>query len=179
MRYTGVLVSAAAVALLVATPASAAEKIGYINSERILNEYEGAKDIESQVNASVADWREQARAMESEIDGLMNELKSQELMLSDEAVRQKQDSIQQKRAEYESFVNDVWGSGGLAVRREAELWQPVIDRINTILEGIGTEDEYLMILDAAGAAPGAVIVYGDPAADLTQVVIDKLNRGTE
>ncbi len=179
MKHTRFLVCAVAVVLLAAAAAPAAEKIAYINSERVLSEYEGAKDIESQVNASVSDWREQARAMETEIDGMMNDLKSQELMLSDEAVRQKQTAIQQKRAEYESFVSDVWGQGGLAVRREAELWQPVIDRINSILEEIGTEDEYLMILDAAGAAPGAVIVYADPSVDLTQVVIDKLNRGTE
>ena len=131
------------------------------------------------MSASVADWREQALAMESEIEGLIVELQSQELLLSEEAIREKQEDDQQKRIAYESFVNDVWGTGGLAVRREAELWQPVIDRVNTILEEIGAEDEYLMILDAAGAAPGAVIVYADPSADLTTVVIDRLNRGTE
>ena len=76
-------------------------------------------------------------------------------------------------------MNEVWGVGGLAVRREAELWQPVIDKVNAILEDIGTEDEYLLILDAAGAAPGSVIVYADPSADVTQVVIDRLNREVE
>ena len=65
------------------------------------------------------------------------------------------------------------------MRREAELWQPVIDNVNAILEDIGSEDEYLLILDAAGAAPGSVIVYADPSADLTQVVIDRLNREVE
>lgn len=168
-----------ATAVLLTAPALAAERIGYVNSEQILSEYEGARDIESQVGASVADWRDRARALESEVEGLILELQSQELLLSEEAVREKQELIQQKRIEYEAFVNDVWGAGGLAVRREAELWQPVIDRINVILEEIGKEDEYLMILDAAGAAPGAVIVYADAAADLTQVVLDRLNRGTE
>jgi outer membrane protein len=173
-----VLLTVAAVASAI-LPAHAAERIGYINSEQVLTGYDGARDIESQVASSVADWREQALGMESEIEGLIVELQSQELLLSDEAVREKQETIQQKRIEYESFVNEVWGTGGLAVRREAELWQPVIDRVNAILEEIGTEDDYLMILDAAGAAPGAVIVYADSSADLTQIVIDRLNRGTE
>jgi len=168
-----------AVLFLLVSAAQAAEKIGYINSERILSEYEGARDIESQVSASVSDWREQAQAMESEVQDLIVELQSQELLLSEEAVREKQQLIQQKRLEYESFVNEVWGAGGLAVRRETELWQPVIDRINTILEEIGQEDGYLLILDAAGAAPGSVIVYADPSADLTDEVIGKLNREAE
>ncbi len=179
MRHLIPPIVAAAVAVLLAFPAASAERIGFINSEQILSEYEGARDIESQVAASIADWREQALTVESEIEGLIVELQSQELYLSDEALREKQDLIRQKRIEYESFVNEVWGTGGLAVRREAELWQPAIDRVNGILEEIGREDEYLMILDAAGAAPGAVIVYADSSADLTQLVIDRLNRGTE
>lgn len=170
---------AIAVMTLAAGAAEGADRIGYINSEQILSEYEGARDIESQLSASVADWREQAKAMESEIESMLVELSSQRLLLSDEAAAEKQAQIQEKRLAYESFVNDVWGSGGLAVRREAELWQPVIDKINAILEEIGNEDEYLLILDAAGAAPGSVIVYADPSADLTQIVIDRLNRGTE
>lgn len=168
----------ALVAILVCGAASA-ERIGYINSEKILSDYEGARDIESQLSASVADWKNQAREMEKEIEALLVELSSQRLLLSDEAAAEKQALIQEKRLAYESFANDVWGVGGMAVRREAELWQPVIDKVNTILEDIGTEDEYLMILDAAGAAPGSVIVYADPSADLTEVVIDRLNRETE
>lgn len=159
--------------------AAAADRIGYINSEQILSEYEGARDIESQLAAAVADWKDQARTMESEIEALLVELSSQRLLLSDEAAAEKQALIQEKRLAYESFVNDVWGSGGRAARREAELWQPVIDKVNVILEDIGAEDEYLLILDAAGAAPGSVIVYADPSADVTQVVIDRLNRQVE
>jgi outer membrane protein len=170
---------AVAVAAALACAATAADRIGYINSEQILSEYEGARDIESQLASSVTDWTEQARAMESEIEALYAELSSQRLLLSDEAAAEKQALIQQKRLAYESFVNDVWGAGGLAARREAELWQPVIDKVNAILEDIGTEDEYLLILDAAGAAPGSVIVYADASADVTQVVIDRLNLDVE
>ncbi len=170
---------AIAVAVVLVCVAAAADRIGYVNSEQILSEYEGARDIESRLAASVADWREQARTMESEIEALLVELSSQRLLLSDEAAVEKQAFIQEKRIAYESFVNGVWGVGGLAVRREAELWQPVIDKVNAILEDIGSEDEYLLILDAAGAAPGSVIVYADPSADLTQVVIDRLNREVE
>ena len=175
----GTTLGAVAVALLLAGGVAAADRIGYINSEQILSEYEGARDIESQLSASIADWREQAKSMESEIEALITELSSQRLLLSDEAASQKQALIQEKRLAYESFVNEVWGAGGLAVRREAELWQPVIDRVNAILEEIGTEDEYLLILDAAGAAPGSIIVYADSSADLTRLVIDRLNREAE
>ncbi len=164
-----------ALALLVTAGAAGADKIAYIDSERIRDEYEGARDIQSQLEASVADWRTQAREMEGGIEGMITEFQSQRLLLSDEATEEKELAIQERQFALEQFLNEVWGVGGLAVQREAELWQPVIERINAILREIGSEEEYTMILDAATTG----IVYAGPGIDLTQDVIDKLNTGSE
>jgi outer membrane protein len=152
-----------------------AEAIGYINSEQLRHDYVGARDLDGQLEASIADWRSQARDKEAEIDKLMTELESQRLLLSDEAAGEKQAAIQQKQAAFEEFLNSVWGVGGLAAQREAELWQPVFDRVNAILEEIGAEGDYQMIFDAARGT----IVYADPMTDLTQQVLDKLNGSEE
>ena len=173
MRRT-VLVSACLL-LLVSAGVSAADTIAYIDSERIRNEYEGARDIQSQLEASVSDWRTQARGMEGEIDDMITEYQSQKLLLSDEAAMEKETAIHEKQLALEQFLNEVWGVGGLAVQREAELWQPVIERINAILRQIGAEGEYTMIFDAATSG----IVYAAPGIDLTQQVIDELNTGGE
>lgn len=158
-----------------ATRAESAEAIGYINSEQLRVEYTGASDLENQLESSIADWRAQARTMEDEIQTLVTELQNQRLLLSDEAAAEKEAAIRQKQLEFEEFLNDVWGVGGLAAQREAELWQPVFDRINAILEEVGSEGEYLMIFDAARMG----IVYADPETDLTQQVLEKLNGETE
>jgi outer membrane protein len=156
---------------MLAAGIAGADTIAYIDSERIRIEYEGARDIQSQLEASVADWRAQAQEMESEIDGMIVEYQSRQLLLSDEAAREKELEIQEKQLALERFLNEVWGVGGLAVRREAELWQPVIEEINGILRTIGSEGEYTMIFDAATTG----IVYASPGIDLTQQVIDELN----
>jgi outer membrane protein len=158
-------------AVIAATTARGSEDIGYVNSEQIRIEYKGSRDIESQLDASVEDWKAQAREMESEIEAMLVELQSQRLLLSDEAAREKEQAIQERQFAYETFLNQIWGVNGLAARREAELWQPVFDRINEILQEIGTEGDYKMIFDAAHMG----IVYADPATDLTQQILDRLN----
>lgn len=171
----GFLVGAVVVLAIAATGASAAEKFAYINSDQVRAEYQGVKDIESQLGASLSDWKGQARDMETAIDVALKELDNQKLLLSPEAAKEKETAIQGKQAEYERFVNDVWGSGGLAAKRELELWQPVFDRINAILKDLGTQGGYTMIFDAAQGG----IVYAAPTTDITQEVIDKLNGTTE
>lgn len=175
MRNSSVLVAAAVLLLTSASGALSAEAVGYINSDQLRAEYAGARDLDSQFEASLADWRTEAREMESEIDQLISELESQRLLLSEEAATEKENQIQQKQIEFEAYLNQVWGQGGLAAQREAELWQPIFDRINVILEEIGTEGEYAMIFDAARMG----IVYAAPETDLTQQVLDRLNESEE
>ena len=166
---------ALAIVAVVAGQGLAAEEIGYISSDRIRAEYGGTLDIESQLEESLSEWRSQAQEMESEIEEMILELESQELMLSEEAAAEKRQTIESKRMEYESFVNEVWGPSGLAAQREVELWQPVFDKINGILEEIGQNGDYVMIFDSARMG----IVYAAPGADLTQQVLDRLNGELE
>ncbi len=113
--------------------------------------------------------------MESEIQGLVTELQSQRLLLSEDAAQEKERSIQEKQVAFEGYLNEVWGVGGLAARKEAELWQPVFDRVNAIINEIGEEGDYSMIFDAAQMG----IVFAVPETDLTQQVLDKLNGEVE
>jgi len=174
-RHVTIAAAALALVLLAASLAFGAEKFGYINSDRVLSEHSGARDIETQLEAAEADWRSQAREKEGEIEGLINELQSQRLLLSDDAAREKEMAIQERQIAFDGFLNEVWGVGGLAVQKKAELLQPVFDRVNTILKEIGTEGDYTMILDSAQG----VVVYAAPGTELTQEVIDRLNGQTE
>ncbi len=174
-RSATIIVAAVLLISLAGTSALGADKIAYIHSEQIRQEYNGARDIETALQASVADWRAQAQTMESEIQGLVTELQSQRLLLSEDAAQEKERSIQEKQVAFEGYLNEVWGVGGLAARKEAELWQPVFDRVNAIINEIGEEGDYSMIFDAAQMG----IVFAVPETDLTQQVLDKLNGEVE
>jgi outer membrane protein len=171
------LVAVAVLALVLTASVNAwpAGEFAYINSLQVLSEYVGAGDLDAQLAASNADWQAQAREKQQEIDGLISELRNQRLLLSDEAAAEKESAIQQKQYQLEEFLHSVWGEGGLAEQRKDELWRPVINRINAILEEIGTENEYSMIFDAAYG----VVAYAAPDIDITQQVLDRLNGAEE
>jgi len=175
MRMRVVVVLAVLAVAALAATAGAADKFGYVNSEQIRLGYMGAKDVDSQLEASVSDWRAKAREMEKEIDALVSELQSQRLLLSDDAARAKEQAIRDKQAAFERYLNEVWGVGGLVARREAELWQPVFDKATAIIDDIGESGGYVMIFDTSQMG----IVYAAPSTDLTQQVLDRLNSGAE
>ena len=150
-------------------------KIGYIDSQRIFRAYKGTADAQAKLDTEVSEWEKKAENMRTEIEDLQKELEAQSLLLSEEKKKQKEQTLQAKYAEYQQFVTSIWGAQGEAIKRNEELTQPIIEKIDVILKRIAEKENYTFIFDAVGGA----LVYAKPTFDLTDQVIDELNKETE
>jgi len=159
------------VAMLLAGGARAELKIAYVNSEVILEKSTEAQTALGGFQRDVDGWNQEAQTRRTELDELTRELGQQSPMLSDERRREREQDLQRKLTEYDQFIQSVWGPSGLVVKRNEEVLRPVVARIQTVLDKIGAEEGYDLILDAADGN----ILYADRAIDLTQIVIDQLN----
>lgn len=146
-------------------------RIAFINSELILEGYKGTREAEQLYRKDVESWNREAEARKRDLTRLNRDLEQQTPMLSDEKVREKEQDYQRKLADYDKFVQSIWGPNGLVVQRNEEILRPIISRIQSILSRIGAEEGYDLILDAADGN----VLYADPSLDLTQQVIDELN----
>ena len=176
-RFT-ITVAAAFLVLasLSATPASAADmKIGYIDSARIFAEYKGTEDAQKAFDDEVEGWEKQAEAMKVEMDSLAGAYQAQSLMLSDARKAEKEQEILQKKTAYETFVQSIWGPQGKLAEKNSELDQPIIEKINVVLQQIGGEDGFTIVFDASLGG----IVYAAEGIDLTDQVLVELNKGFE
>ncbi|UCE18604.1 MAG: OmpH family outer membrane protein [Gemmatimonadota bacterium] len=162
--------------LLLTLPTQAADlKIGFIDSERIFRSYKGTSDAQSKLDQEVTEWEKKAEEMRKEVEDLQQELEAQSLLLSEEKKREKEQTLQTKYAEYQQFVTSIWGPQGEAVKRNEELTKPIIEKIDAILKNIGEEEDYTFIFDAVGGG----LVFAKPTFDLTDRVIEELNKEAE
>jgi outer membrane protein len=150
-------------------------KIGYINSEKIFNEYEGTRKAQEAFDKEVAKLEQKAEEMKKEITELRDKLQQQSLLLSNEQKKKIQDKLQQKMIEYQTFLKENLGRDGEVVKKNMELTKPIIEKINQILQKIGKEENYDYIFDARGGA----VVYAKDQYDLTQRVLTILNKEGE
>lgn len=152
---------------------SAATKIGYIDSKRILAEYKGSKELTDELQKQLKLWENQAIKKKKEIEELVSELESQSLILTTTAREQKKIEIEQKQRDYEQFIQNIYGTEGKAQAKQQDIMKPFIDEVNTILTTIGEKDGYTIIFDISSMG----VVYAKPGLDLTDKVLDKLNKG--
>ncbi len=87
----GVLALVLVSAVLVPSLATAADDkpLGVIDSRRIMEEYEAAKDAQSQYQKFLRELEIEVTEKEKEITNLMEEIESQKLLLGEEALRAK------------------------------------------------------------------------------------------
>ncbi len=145
-------------------------KIGYIDSIKIFAENKETQDAERLYRRDVEQWEAQKQRMEQELMRLGEELNAQSAMLSEEKKAERRLEVQRKSDEYKRFMEETFGDNGLAARRNKELTQPIVDKINRVIERIAQEQGYTMVFDVANAN----IVYADKALDITELVLTAL-----
>jgi len=147
-------------------------KIGYIDSIKIFAQYRETQDAERQYRQDVDKWTAEKNKREKDIMNLREELQAQSLMLSEEKKQEKRLELEKMTQQYQQFMQETFGNEGLAAKRNKELTQPIVEKINKILEGIAKERGLLLVLDVANTD----VVYADKSLDLTSVVLTKLNE---
>jgi Skp family chaperone for outer membrane proteins len=156
--------------VLGALPARAAESIAVIDYQTIFDQYEGTADAQQTLDREVKEWENQIRDMRSAIETLEKEIDSQRLMLSADRLKEKQDTLDHKKQEYEKFTQDTFGTNGKAARRNAELTTPIAEKILDVIAKIGQEKGLSIILDSGTGG----VVWAKDDVNITQAVVDDL-----
>jgi outer membrane protein len=150
----------------------AEQKIGYLDSQEILSKYDKAEEIRSEFQSKVNEWKQEVNRRQQELEKLQKSLETQSFMLTEEAKMRKLQEMQQKKAELESFINDIYRKDGKAEVLNKELMQPLLQEIDTIVSEIAKEEELAFVLDASTG----VVIYADEMYDITDKILQALNK---
>jgi Skp family chaperone for outer membrane proteins len=173
-RFAGLLALALMALTFAAGNVQAADDIplAVVDSQRIAEEYEAARDAQEQYQKYLRELELEVADKEKELTALAEEIESQKMLLGEDALATKMQSFEKKRAEYFEFRESI------DQRAEAEYKtriSPILDQIKTIVERIGKEKNYGLIVDSAALA----VLYIDADYDLTNEVLAALARGDD
>jgi len=153
-----------------AAQAQASLKIGYIDSQQILNQDPVALQAQQQFEADLARYRAEVDQIGQDLQDLIGQYEQQEAMLSEEAKANRQEEIRLTQTQYQQRISELEQQAGL---RQAELVEPVMERINAVIDDIRADGGYSMIIDVAAQG----IISADPTLDLTAEVVRRLQAG--
>jgi len=150
----------------------AAQKIGYIDSEYILNKHPDYKVIQQELENISAEWKKQAQGLDKEIKDLSVLLKAEEVLLTEEMYQQRLEQIKLKQKESQEFNSRIFGINGQYFQKQAELLQPLQSKIYDAIERVTRRNNLGILFDKA-ADPSAII-WTDPRHDYSEFVLEEL-----
>jgi outer membrane protein len=171
----GVLVAVIAGLLGVGGEASAQQRIGYIDSQSILNEVPEYANVQQKLDQLEKKWRSEIQNEEEEVQVLKEEFRAWELLYTEEERRQKQTEITKAQREVEQLRKRYFGPDGQLYTRQKELMRPIQERILKATEEVATEQGYDYVFDKGERV---LFMYAREDHNLNEAVLQQLGVST-
>lgn len=140
-------------------------KIGYVNLGKAFDEYGKTKQADSVLEKKSTEKEKERQKMVDEISKLKDELE----LLNDKAKQEKQAVIDDKLKTLQEFINATRDE--LNKQRD-EMVKDIVREIDKVIQDHGKQNGYTIILN------DRAMVYGEDVLDITQDIIDLLNKST-
>jgi outer membrane protein len=144
-------------------------KIAYINSAQLLREAPGRAEAEAQFDREVGVYRQQIQRMDDSLKTLVAAFDRDAPKMDSVAREARRTSIGQRETEYQTRAR---GLDSTMQVRQAQLVKPIMERVQSVIETIRTEEGYAMIFDVGSQT--SVVVAADKKLDLTDRVLARL-----
>lgn len=123
------------------------QKIGFIDSDVILQNMPEYSGIEQQLQLLSESWREEVSELENELRELEEDYEAREILFTDEIRRERLAEIDQKRRQLESFVEEKFGPDGDYFTTQQELLEPIQRTIFNALNQVASRDGFDFVFD--------------------------------
>jgi outer membrane protein len=139
-------------------------KIGFVDVQRVLARSAGGAQAREQMERERASMQKQVDGQRVEVEKLKEELEKKGQLLSADARKEKQETLERKVRDVRRLVDDLQKE---LQKKEQELLGKVLRDLDGIIQKVGKEQGYLMIVERKQGG----IVYGASEADITEDVI--------
>lgn len=151
-----------------------AQRIAYVDINEILESIEEYQEAQAELDKVAADWRTEISTKYDEIKGKYNQYQAEQVLLSDDARKQKEDEIMKMEADVRELQKQRFGPEGSLFQKRKQLVQPIQEQVYSAIEDYAKERGFDFIFDKGGAAG---IIFSNEEYDKTGDILKKLARG--
>ena len=143
-------------------------KIGVIDTQLVLEEYERAKIAMTKLDKERDRLRAKGQELVDQLRDMQEKLGKSRKFLDEEQVTQTENDLRIKQTEIESFTTTAQET---LDDMQQTMFDPVIEEVETYILDLGKRENYAMLLRKQ-----LTVLYVKPEFDLTERVIKELNE---
>ncbi len=148
-------------------------RIGYIDTEYILQNVPEYQEASTQLDKKVLQWKTEIEKRLSAIELKKKELDNESVLLTKELYDERFEDISFEEAEILDYQQKRFGPSGDLIIQKRQLIEPIQDQIFAAVQEIATTKKYDFVLDKSA---DVVMLYSAERYDISEQVLRTITR---
>ncbi|MGB9697475.1 MAG: OmpH family outer membrane protein [Ignavibacteria bacterium] len=162
-KYSIVIISLLLV-YFISSPVFSQVKIGYIDSKKIIDNMQEARDAKQKLDNLVSQWQTELATLQDSLKKMKDDYDKKKLILTDQYREQLEKNISTLETSISNFKTQKFGENGEYFQKQMEFMRPVQDRIFKAIETVATKENYDFVFDRNS---DILLLYVNEKYDLT------------
>ncbi|NJL77545.1 MAG: OmpH family outer membrane protein [Saprospiraceae bacterium] len=148
-----------------------AQKVAVVDITTVLESLDEYKKAQEDLDRVAAKWRQEIAQEYDRIKGMYNKYQAEQVLLSDETRRQREDEITEKEKQVRDLQRVKFGPEGELFQRRQELVQPIQEKVYQVIESYASDKGLDLVLDRSSAAG---LIFSKPDIDITEDIVKRV-----
>ncbi len=146
-------------------------KYAVIDTKYILDKMPEYKAAQKQLDDVASGWQKDIDAKQVELDNMYKSFEAEQVMLSDELKKKREDQLFNKEKELRDLQRKRFGFEGDLFKKRQEFVKPIQDKVYNAIQKMAQNRGYDLVLDKS---EGITIIFADPKLDKSEDVLREL-----
>ena len=148
-------------------------KIGYIDTEYILENLTEYSEVSERLEEKAQSWKDEISKRSREIDQKKESLNSERILLTKDLIEELESEIEFEEQELNEYQQKRFGTRGDLILQKQQLIQPIQDQIFNAIKEIAKSKNYDFIFDKSS---DIVMLYSNRRHDISDQILRNISR---
>ena len=171
MKYIIKNILLVAVFTIASASASFAQKYAFVDTEYILSKLPDYSAAQKQLDMISVQWQKEIEAKYEEIDKLYKAYQAEQILLTEEMKRKRENEIITKEKEAKELQKQRFGVDGDLFLKRQELVKPIQDKVYNAIQELATKEKLAVVFDKSGSL---TMLYSNAKYDKSDAILEAI-----
>jgi outer membrane protein len=146
-------------------------KIGYVDSDAIMDKLPDAQDARQKLDVLVQEWQGELNKIENTWKTKYDDYEKRKLIMTDQSRAELEAELVKLEKQISDYREKKFGTNGEMFQKQDELMKPVQNKVFSAIKEVAQEEDYDYVFDRSG---DILLLYAKDKYDITVKVLNKL-----
>ena len=147
-------------------------KIGYVDSNTIMDNLPDAQDARQKLDALIQDWQKELGDLQTQWQTKYDDYQKRKLIMTDQTRSDMEADLVKLEQQIADYREKKFGTNGELFQKQDELMKPVQNKVFNAIQDVANEEDLDFVLDKSG--DNTLLLYAKDQYDITPQVMEKL-----